>query len=51
MNELAKLHQKYLWHAERIYKRAGDKKLTEAQQRGVNYYVCAAQAVEMLMLR
>lgn len=40
MNELVKLHQKYLWHAERIYKRGG-----------VNYYVCAAQAVEMLMLR
>lgn len=51
MNELAKVHQQYLWHAERISKRAGDKPLTAAQQRGINYYVCSAQAVEALMIR
>ncbi len=51
MNALSALVAKYLWHVTRIYKRAGGKPLTEAQQRGVNYYVCAAQAVEALQLR
>ena len=51
MNALAALHQKYLWHATRIYRRAGDKPLTEDQQRGVDYYTNAAKAVEALQLR
>jgi hypothetical protein len=49
MKELQRVHQKYITHAERIYKRAGDKPLTEAQQRGVNYYVCSAEAVAALI--
>lgn len=51
MKDLVELQNKYLDHALRIHKRAEDKPLTTAQQRGVNYYVCAAQAVEALMLR